>query len=650
MAEIKMNPSGESLMPISPEIQALERLQKLGAEEVYGTPISELLQLASQRAQALRQLAGAEQSFYQTQDPTAIDASRIMGDAVEQIESALKSLEGIKYPEKDEFDFRRQALAADIARARALQAAIERWQAAQKRLSELEARLAAVEQAIQKRREDLEKQWDQEVEQIRQWQSFSQHVRDFGQAISQPSFQKLLDGAKLAIDRAQADLNNWPVAPSSPWRKMAGAVLTQMEEQFKQAQEQHAKARLETATYWLDQAEKCLPDETSTVAGQVPEGEPILSPPVSSISESIRAEGLPSDISAPQLSAMPSGDPFAALACLARAKVILDESEPSLQEGVKEVQKRLEELQKGAEQYLSKWLSMERGGQQKKILQALQEKLNNWQSSHPAEDIAHFLGKTEGEKEHRELVDRARFHLYLAPEAKLDDALQKLILARQDNLLRARQLLGEVKSRWSAADEQTRRSCAYWSLRRLEEAKACDPDSEEIQALLNKITQVWEEAGRKFENEIQQMQSFLNEMKTTIDSDGLKKARQLLDEVERVLNNQIEPPQEWSEQFKEIAFRLSSLEEQYERAQKLKEQWKVPVVSRELVEKTRMFLSEPHLPASIKSTIKEALEKQGGYKHTHFRQPSHAIECVELLSLLSQKPLITRQPVRGTSQ
>ncbi len=790
MAETKMNPSGESHTPISPEIQALERLQKLGEKEVYGTPISELLECALQRAQALRQLVWAEQSFYQAQDPAVTDASRIMAQAATQIKSALESLEGIEYPEKDEFAFRRHTLAADIARASALKAAIERWraaqgrqgaleaslasieraaqgrqsvletllasleqaarvrhkaletslaaveQAAQERQKTLEASLVSLEQAAQKRQKGLERQWEQETEQIRRWQSFSQYVRDFGQAISQPSFQKLLDEAKLAIDKAKANLAEWPAAePPSSWKKTAEEVLTRMEEQFQQAQEQHANARLATATYWLNRAEAYLPsssdlDETSTVAGQVTEDEPEqypLSPSASSAPESIRAEGLSSDTSAPQLSTRPSGqfaslDPFAALACLARAKVILDDLQedllgttdrskqdwqktlpafsdterrsqegiwegakrlaaelgekavqrlpmrlsptkrqkqdwqdaPSefsdtdlgLQERVRKGTKRLVELQERAEQYLPNWLSMKRQLQWKQTVQDLKGKLDSWQSSHPTEDVTQFLGKTKEEhKEHRELVDKVRFYLYSARGFdELDDTLQKLILARQDNLLWARQLLREVKAHW-LADEQKPQSRAYWALRRLKKAEEYDPDSREIAALKEDVIKIWEKVQKEFGNSIRQVQSCLGiidkrtaDIRTRPDEVKrlLEEARQLLDKAGGVLDNQIEHPPEWSREFEAIASRLKSLQEQYNRVQKLGERWRQSeVISLELIEETRECLTKPDLPASIKFLIiEEALKERGGYKHSHFSQPSHAIECAELLSSL----------------
>jgi len=544
----------------------------LGVREVYGEDIKRLLDLAEKRAEALQQLFYAEEAFRQ-----AIDAglSREEGElqikhASAQLREALSASQEARYPERQEFVPRQQVLDADMARAKALREAIEVW-------------------------------W---------WRRFSEHVAEFNKLISLLPEEKSLGDAAQSLDKAQTVFQFWSVDETiSSWQQQARTSLDEMEKALKKARHDHLKVRLEEAVYWLDEAKAYLPAgmvaPERSVTAQI--GRSQTRPEQDFPSTESQPAYLP-----PRSASDTPPDPFAALACLTRAGAILDGLQAKahqvpmsseLQNDVNKDQKQLASLREKAGQYLFQWLADERQRDFSKTVQELSTLWRAWQSSrgiasYPVyaarDDLLEFLKGGDGEaRARREVLDKIRLHLYLDPAAKTsnprqDRWLRELVLLRHDCLLRAQQLLREVKARWNG-EEKGRRSYIYWAWQKINEAFDLDPDSKEVQGLREEIQQRWEGLKRGFQDHVSVFERSLRDPLLIPEKLGatLHGARGAFNEAKELLDSQVEPPIGWKRQVQELGIRLRLLEQMEE----ITNQWDDPNADlMQLIPATKSFL------------------------------------------------------------
>jgi hypothetical protein len=633
----------------SPELEALQKLQETGETMVFNIEIETLLTFASQRAQALGQLKRAEQAFQQAisevsqrTDPQANDN---IFEVERLLEVALTGLRGVNYPQGQQFEPRYQVLQGDITRAEALQQTIQRWKVARDQQKATEAALAKWEefkkevtnfyQHLSKRELEeaqafltittesaLQDKWPlpwqdaadairlqmqhafDEANQMQAWETFSQYLRDFDLAIAKLPTELSLQEAQRQLDQAKTHYKVWPV-PSyktqfSLWRDGAGDILKQMEDRLKEARQGYLEVYLEEANQWLVQADNYL-----------------------------------------------HRDPFAALACLYRAKVLLKELQndglsfevwSNLGKDVKDTFFHLERVQKEARQVLPEWLSE----QQRNKLQDLQKSLNSaWEHFRHSRDVEDVTGFLTENKTRREQVDEIGFYLYQLPTIEPDPWLQKLILTRQGNLLRARQLLIEVRACWPAREQLCPRHYIYWIWQQLETAIADDPDNLEIDTRHQQIEKSWQELERKFKTIINQVDEYISKIEELPSleqqqspKDYIQQASQALVQANALLKEQIKHPPAWNLRIEEMNSRLKPLQELYQQAEEIKEQWyNAKVEWRELVQKTRDFLDTPDLPAMIKHFVMEAVRKN---------RPDYRVSLFDVLEY--QSLIVKQQP------
>jgi len=589
--------------PSRAEIQFLLKLKELGEEQIYGQSVDTLLELAQQRIQALRQLTGAEEEIQQIIEPATSELPTLesaMARNIERMQRTSHVLDGVLVS-LEELEGKYPDSEAFALRRQALAANIAQAQAL---------------------RETIEVWW---------WRCLSKLVGPFYQRVALAG-ENALGQAKQTLEQANALLRAWPVS-QSPWRQRADEVIREMRAALQEAQTGHLNTRLEEAHYWLDQA-----------GGYVP--------------------SLRGGRTAPAAS-----DPFAALACLARARTILNDlkrsepaysSWPDLQEDIRVTMSRLGEVQSHIRGCLSEWLSEQRQQTVQRLHQSLKKLWDVWRNDHSQEDIVAFLN----EADHREVIDQVRFHLYQNPTVQLESKFQELVAARQDNLLRARGLLEEIRAIWS--DERTRTTYTYWAWQRIREAKRCNPDSEEIGSLYGGIEDEWEALKGKFDAAIREADEHLSKVDERAANsygvigradpsassgqvldrgqnqpaegpvlsvaegqpqsveDCLKKAHRALEEARDVLNRQVAKPLEWGSQIDERDARLRLLEELYQKTQEIKRRWsELGIGLRELVQETRAFLSRDDVPVAIKLLLTVPIQ---GRTVGHHDPPSVVLE------------------------
>lgn len=170
------------------ELEALRELEELKVQEVDGEPLTALLALAQSREKALASLHSAHEVFREGLDKSSYEK---MEEAFSQADGALKTLQQISYPDTPLFAARRAALAADIARGRALLAAIDTWwwQCFAQAIAEVYANLKTLDQA----RNSLQK-----AEEI--WKRWPDSTVESGKP-----------GAKTTLDTARSEVDNLAV-------------------------------------------------------------------------------------------------------------------------------------------------------------------------------------------------------------------------------------------------------------------------------------------------------------------------------------------------------------------------------------------------------------------------------------------------------
>ncbi len=553
--------------PPSSEIKALDELRELGEEAVFGIKIDKLLQLARQRWKALGQLQEAERVF--SQAVPSKDYWIVKEKAFLELCNALKALQEVKYPEGEEFALRRQALEADIARARALQEAIEIW-------------------------------W---------WRLFSEHVADFYRGIALPE-GTAQPPPESALIEAVALWENWPQRDGqSLWRpqveEQAEKTLQDMREALANRREELKKekftTRLAEAEGWLNRASEYL---------------------------------------GPQEIHM-KFEPLAALSCLARAKVILDDLTPldtGHSEGVEKAEAFFKSLQEHAYRMLPRRLSEQRQEVIKRFKEECKQKLREWSSTNSQKDPNAFLAE---KKDHRDLVDEIRFHFYLAPELNPEEWLQELILARQDNLLKAPQLLREVQARWQSLDRQ---SYTCWALEQLKEAHRCDPDSNEIKDLKEEVAREWSVVEKGFNFCIAEASKYLNAsaqptaLPQNIGS-NLVQAHVNLQKAEDTWKRQKgKRPPGWEQTIRDADSERIRLKELYRQVQKIGERWDDFNTSlQKLIEETEDFVEKNKpLPVSMKYYLQERIQEREDTLPDKQILSREGFELGELIEKLSQ--------------
>lgn len=533
----------------SAEIKALQRLKELGVPEVYGVTIDELVGLATQRATALEQVSEAGGIFRQAvkAELSKEEKERRIKRTAKVLREGLRALQQLQYTEVDELTPRRQALAADVARAQALQEAIELW-------------------------------W---------WWHFLEQVVEFNKLISSLPEEKSLSDATRVLAKAKAIFQSWPsVEITSSWASNAQITLTKMEDRLEGAKQDHLNVRLGEATYWLEQAETHLPAK---------EAEPGLFGSTASLQSQYSTPSSFQSVSmSPPSRSAADLDPFAALTCLTRAEAILNDLQTQaqqtalssqLQGQISHAQERLTNLRDEARQYLVQWLADQRRGEFDRLVTALDNAWTTWRrvrgmglygELHDQHELHEFLkGETGEAKVRRQLVDKIRLHLYLDPTASTspshkDEWLKALVRLRHDNLQRAQQLLQEVKAVWADEEKRQSHTCRAWQ--KMREAFVCDPDAKEIQDFHREVEEQWNNLDKRLQDHIS--------------AGELEKAKELL-------TLQVDLPPEWKGRL-----------QQFERADSLARRWRDTSSDlSKLAHDTQVFLDRSDLHEAVRDRL-----------------------------------------------
>lgn len=456
-----------------------------------------------------------------------------------------------------------------------------------------------------------------------------------------------------------------------------------MEEKLKEAKEGYRELYINEAVYWLERAEGYLPEGKNT--GQY--GAAVQPQPIQSDEDGQTGE---------QVTENQNLDPLSALTCLSRARILLARSRTIKQaygfalgneviqadvseqkelekehdsyslntlgssviaqpggtnqteskgkklvsiksEGTRilELQNHLEDLQIKAEQFLPKWL----GRQRDVKFRQLQEGLKNlWDKDTQSEPNGNPEGFLQKDKEGREIVDQVRFFLHHSPDLVVEPWLHKLVLTRQDNLLRAQHLLLEIGT-YYPEKESDQESWIYWAWNRIQAATQLDPDSPEIERLRKSLEEAYQNLEQEFSKNLAKAKGLLNNQINFASSmpqaeNALEEACSALAKCRSIVEKQREQPPGWSQEIEEIDQRVEELQNWNEQAQELIKDWSESGASGAfqpgLISETGKFLNISHLPSGIKFEVQNALKR---VDHSRFRQPSHAIQYAELLTL-----------------
>lgn len=200
------------------ELEALQKLQRLGLTEVEGQPLEALLSLAQSRALALGRLAEARKNFADGMDKSD---EMLIKNAYENAQAALGMLQEIQYPEGETFAARRSTLAGDLAQIRALLAALDTW-------------------------------W---------WRRFAQALAEVYAHLKTP------EQANASLRRAETLLERWPDIPNSAKAEAPKALETARQE-VEGLIERQFGALLDEAQAWI----KLVNSTTGSAAGEQTDG------------------------------------------------------------------------------------------------------------------------------------------------------------------------------------------------------------------------------------------------------------------------------------------------------------------------------------------------------------------------------------------
>lgn len=194
------------------ELEALRELEELKVQEVDGEPLTALLALAQSRAKALALLHNAHEVFKEGLEKSSYEK---MEEAFSQAGGALKSLQQISYPDTPLFASRRAALTDDIARGRALLAAIDTW-------------------------------W---------WQRFAQAIAEVYANLKTP------DQARNSLQKAKGIWERWPDSTGASGKQGAKTTLDTARSEVANLAVRQFSALLDETQKWIALAEETLPKD-----------------------------------------------------------------------------------------------------------------------------------------------------------------------------------------------------------------------------------------------------------------------------------------------------------------------------------------------------------------------------------------------------
>jgi len=523
------------------ELKALKELKQLGVEKLYDVSLENLIKYAAARRDGVQKLREAQEIFSKITEQRAEVGDNLLREANNAMAAAhaasislIEARDG--YGKSEQLKPAQTIANAQLREVELLQRSIELWW--QRQISEQlhQARLRLDIQSTENSIHEAQEFIDKAKDLLQAWKPPQN---------SQPSKDTTIeDGDEMRSetqDKAEAEIKK--VENLLQEREKALADVSRFE-----------------ITFWLDEAEKNLP--RSAQHADVQEGE---------------AGGNSNDT----LDSI-----YAALACLSRAKMLLDDlrnsSADELPQPDNELQVRYENLLQKAHNALRQGIGAER-----KRISDLIEKIKR--GLEPPSSPESFLKDDANCK----LVDELRYKLYLFPDAETPPEVQKVLILREENIRESYRILEQVKN--DGANRGT-----HWACTELQEAIKMNPGAKGILDELGQWEEKKEDKNKSFDDLVSKISDAYDHVKDqhfqTLAETKENSIRQHKTALEELYKDE-GYPQEWQQKFDDAQKRADWIIRVYSIAlelQKLVADWKKEdkSVDTELLDRTMRLVDQ----------------------------------------------------------